>query len=65
MTVKRNFGQNHSEHGHFKRDVCKGVDINLPENVGIEFDIRCNKCDHVCLNRAGLKNHHRHHAPKY
>lgn len=35
--------------------TCIHVIVNLPENVGIKFDLMCNECGHISLSKTGLK----------
>lgn len=46
-SVKKDFESNDAEHEKLKCDAHKGLDINFPENVDIEFHIMSNECNHV------------------
>lgn len=59
---KKDFEQNHIVHEKIKIDICKGLDVHFPEIIATKFYLKCNKCGHICLNRAGFKNHQRCHT---
>lgn len=39
----------------YMKSSRKVVHKDLPENIGMEFDLTCNECVHVCPSRIGLK----------
>lgn len=46
-SVKKDFEPNDVEHEKLECDAHKGLDINFPENVDIEFHITSHECNHV------------------
>lgn len=42
------------------RDLfIEGLDVNLPKNLRLDFDLTWNECIRVCLSKASLKRNNR------